>query len=122
LSQELLGSVITEGLVRADGVVGLFPGLELMVELGDRERARGDFIKFLRMGAIGSFDLAVEFGRAGRKHEEAQAPLLTGLLKDGGELTASIDLQGAVAEKADGAAEYRGTKWRPWRWRGDELQ
>jgi hypothetical protein len=62
LDEELLGSEVAESLVRTDSVVGSFPGLEFNIELGDRERAGGNFIELLRMSAVGSFDLAVEFG------------------------------------------------------------
>ena len=95
MSQELLGSEITQGLVGTEGVVGPFPGLELVIELGDRERAEGDLIEFLRMGAIGALHLAVELGRARGKHKEAQAPLLTSFLEESGKLTTAIDLQSA---------------------------
>ena len=42
--------------MRTDGIIGTFPGLEFAIELGDRERAGGDLIKLLGMGAVGSFD------------------------------------------------------------------
>jgi len=44
LSQELVGREITESLVGADGVVSSLPVEEFLVELGDLERAGGDFI------------------------------------------------------------------------------
>jgi hypothetical protein len=62
LDEELLGSEVAESLVRTDSVVGSFPSLEFNIELGDRERAGVNFIELLRMSAVGSFDLAVEFG------------------------------------------------------------
>jgi hypothetical protein len=45
-----------------------------VIELGDRERAGGDFKEPLGVGTVGAFDLAVEFGGARRQKEEAQAP------------------------------------------------
>ena len=57
MGEELLGSSVAEGLVGADGVVGPLPVLEFLVELGDLERAGGDLIKLLRMGALGALDL-----------------------------------------------------------------
>ena len=53
----------------------------------------GDLIKFLRVGAVGSFDLAIEFGGAGWKDKEAQTALPASLFKDGGELAATVHLQ-----------------------------
>jgi hypothetical protein len=44
---------MTQGLVSTNRAVGLFPGFEFVVELADREQARGDLIEFLGMGAIG---------------------------------------------------------------------
>ena len=37
-----MGSSVAQGLVRSDGVIGPFPVLPLLVELGDGERAGGD--------------------------------------------------------------------------------
>ena len=62
MGEELLGNSVPEDLVGADGVVGPLPVLEYLVELGDLERAGGDLIKLLRMGALGALDHAVEFG------------------------------------------------------------
>jgi hypothetical protein len=67
MGEELLRSSVAEGLMGADGVVGPLPVLEFLVEPGDLERAGGDLIEFLRMGALGALDRAVEFGRAGRQ-------------------------------------------------------
>ena len=44
MSQELLWSKVTQGLVGANRVVGPLPGFKFAVELGDRERAGGDLI------------------------------------------------------------------------------
>ena len=95
MSQELLRSEITQGLMGTDGVIGPFPGLEFVIELGDRERARGDFIKLLRVGAIGALHLAIKFGRARGQHEQTQAALLTGFFEESGKLTTAIHLQSA---------------------------
>ena len=81
-----MGSSVAEGLVGADDVVGVFPGLQLAIKLGDLERAGGDLIELLRVRAAGTFDVAMEFGRARGQDEQAQAALLAGLLKGGGEL------------------------------------
>ncbi len=82
-----------------DGVAGSFPGLELTIELGDGERAGGDLTELLRMIALGSFHQTIELGRGRGQHEQAQAPLTTGLLEDGGELTAALHLQSAQGKR-----------------------
>ena len=78
--------------MRRDGVVGGFPSQKFAIELGKGERARSDSIEPLPVGAEGTFDLAVEFGRARGQDpgqdKEAQTALRTGFLEDGGELTA----------------------------------
>lgn len=91
--EELEGSEITEGLVRAHGVVGLFPVLEFSIEFGDGKRKGGDLIELLGMSAVGAFDPDVEFGGAGRQDRELDAALQASLLEDGGELSSAIDLQ-----------------------------
>jgi len=78
LGQELIVSEVGQGLVRADGVVGVFPSLKLAVEPGNRERAGGILIELVGVGAVGALNLTVEFGRARRQDEGAQAALLTG--------------------------------------------
>ena len=70
-----MGSEITQSLVGADGVVSSLPVEQFLVELGDRERAGGDLIKLLGMRAVGALDPAVQFGRARRQDEEADAAL-----------------------------------------------
>jgi len=90
LDEEPLGRGIAQGLMGADDAVDVLPLVEFLVGLGDRERARGDLIEFLRVGEVSAFHRAVEFGRAGREDEQAEAALLAGLLKDGGELAAGL--------------------------------
>ena len=93
MGEELLRSSVAPGLMGADGVIGPFPGLQLLVERGDLERAGGDLIALLRVGAVGTFDVAMELGRAGRQDEPAQAALRAGLLEEGGELTAAVHVR-----------------------------
>ena len=73
LSKELLRSSVAQGLVGADGVVGPLPLLPLLIELGDLERAGGDLLKLLRVGAVSALDVAIEFGGARRNNEHRQA-------------------------------------------------
>ena len=84
--------------MRADGVVDFFPLAQFAVEGFHLQRAGGDLIELLGVGAVGAFHGTVEFGRTRREHEQVQAALLAGLLELGGELTAAIDLQGANGE------------------------
>ncbi len=74
--QELLRGEIVERLVGTDRVVGVFPGAQLLVQLGDQPGAGGDLIEILLVGALGAFDAAVEFGGAGRQDKQAQAALV----------------------------------------------
>src|SRR5579875_3326337 len=80
--------------MRADGIVGLFPGAKFAIELGEGKRKGGDLVELLGMSAVGALDPAVEFGRAGRQDKELDAALLTGLLEAGRELAPAIPLQG----------------------------
>ena len=45
-----------------DSVVGPFPPLQILAEPGDLERPGRDLIEFLRVGAVGAFDVTIEFG------------------------------------------------------------
>jgi hypothetical protein len=81
-----------------DGVIDLFPLAELTIEFFHLQRARGDLVELLGVGAVGALDGAVEFGRTGRKHEQMEATLLAGEFKLGGELGTAIDLHGADGE------------------------
>src|SRR6185437_9318516 len=58
---------VAEGLMRADGVVDALPNAQLAVEGGEAPIGGGDLMELLGMGAVGAFDMAVEFGRAWRK-------------------------------------------------------
>ena len=59
LAKELLGGKVAEGLVRSDGVVDAFPGLELLVDGVHPQGELDDFIELLRVGALGPFHSAV---------------------------------------------------------------
>jgi len=50
------------------------------------------------MDALGALDRAIEFGRAGRQHEQLQPALLASVFKGGGEFATAIDLQDAERE------------------------
>jgi hypothetical protein len=59
--------------VRADGVVDAFPGTGLTIDGVDGPGGESaDFIELLGVSALGAFDRAIELGRAGREHEQAQ--------------------------------------------------
>ncbi len=60
MSQELLGSKVTQGLVGAERVVRPLSGFKFAVEVGDRERAGGDLIKLLQMSAVRPLHPAIE--------------------------------------------------------------
>lgn len=46
------------------------------------------------MGTLGSFNVAIELGRAWRQHEEPDAALLAGGFEAGGKFAAAVDLNG----------------------------
>lgn len=72
--------------MRTHGVVDLFPLAKFAIEFFHLQRAQGDLVELLGVSAVGAFDRAVEFRRPWRKHEQAQAALLTGRFGLGGEL------------------------------------
>ncbi len=51
-------------------------------------------IEFFGVGTLGSFNVAIELGRAWRQHEEPDAALLAGGLEAGGNFAAAVDLNG----------------------------
>jgi hypothetical protein len=72
-AEELKGSFVAERLMRADGVVDAFTGTGLAIDGVDGPGGeRPDFIELLGVSALGAFDRAIELGRAGRDHEQAQ--------------------------------------------------
>jgi hypothetical protein len=55
--------------MRAHGIVDSFPLPQFTIELFHFQRAGGDLIELLGMGAIGAFDGAIEFGGTWRQYE-----------------------------------------------------
>ena len=49
-----------------DGVIDFLPVAELAIELFHFQRAVGDLVELLGVGAVGAFDGAIEFRRAWR--------------------------------------------------------
>ena len=70
--EPFLGSEVAEGLVRANGVVGVLPRLEEGSELGNTTPHGGAGIELIAMGAVGPLDAAIELGTPGREYEEAE--------------------------------------------------
>jgi hypothetical protein len=62
--EELQRSGVTESLTGADGVVGVLPGQQLTIQLGQAPAVRCDFVELLVVGAMRPLDMAVEFGGA----------------------------------------------------------
>ena len=67
LTQELGGGEVAEGLVGADGMVGMLPGAEFSVQGGQGEVGGGDLVELLGVRTISAFDVAVEFSRVLKK-------------------------------------------------------
>jgi hypothetical protein len=49
-------------LVRADGIVGVLPSREILVQSGHLQGELHNLIELLRMGALGTFHAAIELG------------------------------------------------------------
>ena len=62
LTEEFERSEVGEGLVRPHAVVDIFPVAELAVEHGKLVGVRVHFIKLLVVGAVGTLDMAIQFG------------------------------------------------------------
>jgi hypothetical protein len=75
-------------------------------------------IEFFGVGTLGSFNVAIELGRAWRQHEEPDAALLAGGLEAGGKFTASVDLNGPNG-KGHALLQVGQTPWHTWRWPAD---
>ncbi len=67
--EEFQRSIIPRGLVRTDGIVGALPSQQLAIYFQQVPTLRSDFVKFLAVRAMGTFDVTVEFGRARREHK-----------------------------------------------------
>ncbi len=72
-TNELGRCLVVEGLMEPDVVIGPFPFHEGFAHGGDRGVCIDEFMEFLRVGALGAFDVSVESWRPGRKHEKADA-------------------------------------------------
>src|SRR5580704_8247219 len=83
---------VGEGLVRAHAVVGVFPMAELMVEARGLVGVRMYLVELFMVGAVGAFDMGIQFRRLRWKHEQRELFLLTGQLELGGELAAAVNL------------------------------
>ena len=67
---EFVSREITERLMRAHGVVAVFPASELGIELRDVPVVGDHLIELLVVRATGAFEVTVESGRTGRNQEE----------------------------------------------------
>jgi len=70
LREELEGCKVTQGLVRAEGVVGMLPGGEVLIQGGHLQVAIIQLISAsggLRMGPLGPLHAAIELRGAGRR-------------------------------------------------------
>ena len=61
---------ITERLMRAHSVLDLLPASELEVGMREVPVVGDHLIELLVVRAMGAFEVTVESGRTGRKHEE----------------------------------------------------
>ena len=103
----------------ADGVVGVLPSVEITIELGDLERARGNLIELLRMGAVGALDpsrsvwASAAAGRRGGRRAGGR------LLQRRRRTHFRRRPAGCAGEKASDVRASPETKLPPWKWRDD---
>ena len=71
---DVLRRPIPERLMRPDRIVRVFPVPEGMIEGGDTQVPVVELVELLGMRPLGPLDRAVELRRAGRQHEQGQAP------------------------------------------------
>lgn len=102
MGEELGGGKLAEGLVRADVVVGVLPGAEVDFEAGDGGGGVRAVVELFPVGAVGTFDSAIEFRTAGREFEEEDTFLLAGIFELGHVLRPTVDLNGADGEGSAG--------------------
>ena len=90
--QEFERGEIAERLVRAHGVVDVFPTTKLGIELRDVPAVGNHLLKLLAVRAMRAFDLPIKFRGTRREHEERQVALLASGLEFGSEFAAAIHL------------------------------
>ena len=98
MRDELEGGEVPQGLVGTYGIVGTFPGQELLVQGGHLEGELHDFIELLRMGTLCPLYTPVELGGPWGKSKEPDVPLLASLFKTCLELGAAVHLDGLYGE------------------------
>jgi len=59
--EELGRGEVAEGLMGADGMVGMLPGAEFSLQEGQGEMGPGDLVQLLGVRTMSAFDVAVEF-------------------------------------------------------------
>ena len=69
VKQVLVWGQVTQGLVRTDVIVDLFPSPQGLIQGHDLEVAIKEFVELLGMGALGSLHMTIELGRPWRQHE-----------------------------------------------------
>jgi len=84
--------------VGAEGVVDVLPFAQGGVHFGERGGELDDLVKLFPVGAVGTFDVPVQFGGARGQHEELDAAVLASLLELGHEFGAAVYLDGPDRE------------------------
>src|SRR3990172_9489583 len=86
------GCCLAESLVWSIGVVDILPSTKELADLGEGGGRGETVVELLLVGPLGTLDVAVELGSAGRKDEEFDAALAAGVFELGHELGAAVDL------------------------------
>src|SRR6266851_8638988 len=92
---ERQGCDLAQGLVWPKGVVNVFPFAEELVDLGEGGGGSKPVVELLFVGALGPFDMSVQFRGAWRQDEESNATLTAGVLELSHELGAAVHLDGS---------------------------
>ena len=92
LLDKLLGSEVAQGLVRADGIVDFFPGLELLIEGRHRPARLHHFVKLLPMRPLGPLHMPIQLRGPRREDKQPDLMVATRRLKVSRKLTPPIHL------------------------------
>jgi len=65
--QELQRRGIVQCLMQTNGVMGVLPNRRLTIHLQEATVMRCDLVEFLVVGAVGTLDMPIEFGRPRRE-------------------------------------------------------
>src|SRR3990172_8298928 len=89
---------LTEGLVWPVAVMNVLPSAEKLANAGEGGGVREAVVELLLVGALGTFNMAVELGEIGRQDEEFDAAQPAGVFELGHQLGAAVHLDRSDGE------------------------